>query len=296
MHCYSYVTSLPSIFFSTFRILLLLDIAKMNVENHYHRLSQNDNDIESCTASDQHEDSASRTRKKLSQFYFIFVHLILVIAILHMCVTYPRWHRSKPDEYIYMAEALAEITEERTDTHSHSAFTGTPNNANTKAWEDLLLPGFFNATAEEITSVGASIDESVKVDDGGYLASLHVYHDIHCLRRLRLWLYRDHFYPHIDPTRVPDIQRHLGKCSPTMFKHALTMEDHCIETLRRNTMCKADTSVDTFVWTDPTAEKPAMKSTGFRKCVNWDKFESWAFSRKIDLHPYILRPTEDKKF
>lgn len=57
-------------------------------------------------------------------------------------------------------------------------------------------------------------------------------------------------------------------------------------------MCRADASVDTFVWTDPLAQKPAMKSTGVRKCVNWEKFENWTMARKIDLHPYVIRPTE----
>ena len=58
-------------------------------------------------------------------------------------------------------------------------------------------------------------------------------------------------------------------------------------------MCNADVSVDTFVWTNPGAEKPAMKSTGLRKCVDWNKFESWAMARRIDLHPYIIRPNMD---
>ncbi|PVH90332.1 hypothetical protein DM02DRAFT_43661 [Periconia macrospinosa] len=70
---------------------------------------------------------------------------------------------------------------------------------------------------------------------------------------------------HLKPDNPCDVQRHL---------------DHCIETLRRNTMCRADASVDTFVWTDLHAQKPAMKSTGTRKCVEWNKLESWAFARK----------------
>lgn len=250
----------------------------MKVQSQYAKVDAHCSDLESDSLSVAGTSQNGNLKKQLSWSYLITLHFLLLILCLHTYFL----HGAKSLEVIHKnddiyspaAGAITIVTEQREDTHSHSDFTGTPNDQNTKAWDKLILPGFFNATAQEILAIGASTEDSVKVADGGYLASLHVYHDVHCLRRLRLWLYRDIYYPHIDPARVVDMQTHL---------------DHCIETLRRNTMCRADTSVDTFVWTNLAAEKPAMMSTGMRKCVDWVKFEEWAVARKIDLHPYIIR-------
>lgn len=86
----------------------------------------------------------------------------------------------------------------------------------------------------------------------------------------------------------------MGRYIAKRHKHALTVADHCIETLRRNIMCKADGSIDTFVWTDTKPHKMSMKYTGMRTCVDWGKLESWALTRKVDSHPYIIRPGEDE--
>jgi hypothetical protein len=40
---------------------------------------------------------------------------------------------------------------------------------------------FFAATEAELLRAGANVEESVKLAEGGYLASLGVYHEIHCL-------------------------------------------------------------------------------------------------------------------
>lgn len=89
-------------------------------------------------------------------------------------------------------------TERQNGTLMHSAYTGNPTEENNHAWEDLIarmLPNLknlilrsensialiFNATAEELVLAGEPIQDSVRVASGGYMASLGVYHELHCL-------------------------------------------------------------------------------------------------------------------
>jgi hypothetical protein len=47
---------------------------------------------------------------------------------------------------------------------------------------DVLLTGaYFNATAVELASAGVPLESAVKASGGGYLASLGVYHEMHCI-------------------------------------------------------------------------------------------------------------------
>ena len=79
-----------------------------------------------------------------------------------------------------------------------SEFSGLPNDNNTKAWDDLIkrtvphlspmnrkltffAATWFVASEEMLAMTGESIDNSVMLAEGGYLAGLGVYHDIHCL-------------------------------------------------------------------------------------------------------------------
>jgi hypothetical protein len=39
----------------------------------------------------------------------------------------------------------------------------------------------FNATAEEMAMANEPLEDSVQLRDGGYLVSLGVYHELHCL-------------------------------------------------------------------------------------------------------------------
>jgi hypothetical protein len=91
------------------------------------------------------------------------------------------------------------IKKEHATNHTRfSAYSGPPNEANIAAWEHLLQRKalkiflcssmvtldaalYFNATKEELIAVGVSPESAVKVKDGGYVASLGVYHEMHCL-------------------------------------------------------------------------------------------------------------------
>ena len=73
---------------------------------------------------------------------------------------------------------------------------------------------------------------------GQYLASLDVFHQLHCVDLLRKSLHREYYDKHEGsfagaPEHV--VQGHL---------------EHCVETLRQNIMCHGDISLLTYNWVD----------------------------------------------
>lgn len=47
------------------------------------------------------------------------------------------------------------------------------------------------------------------------MAGLGVYHDIHCLRRLRLFLHSDYYYGELTEVNKEYLREHLGKHAPS---------------------------------------------------------------------------------
>ncbi|CAI6339175.1 unnamed protein product [Periconia digitata] len=70
----------------------------------------------------------------------------------------------------------------------------------------------------------------------------------------------------------------------------IIIPDHCLEALRVSLMCTANLGVYTFRW-DSDPDRPLPKSNAERRCVDWDSLEQWAWSRKTDLKPTLLRET-----
>ncbi|KAI1824327.1 hypothetical protein F4861DRAFT_506432 [Xylaria intraflava] len=173
-----------------------------------------------------------------------------------------------------------EVRDEYAAENEPSPFMGRPNEQNTKAWDDLITPTYFSASHADLVKTGESINSSVVLADGGYLAGLGVYHDIHCLRRLRLFLHSNYYYDELTADNIEYLRDHLG---------------HCIESLRRTVMCNADTSIFTFTWKNaekvrPGVLRPMPQSNQQRKCVNFDAVESWVMERHVPLHPRLVKP------
>ncbi|KAF2828991.1 hypothetical protein CC86DRAFT_403642 [Ophiobolus disseminans] len=157
----------------------------------------------------------------------------------------------------------------------HSAYTGWPNDSNNRAWEELIRPVVFNATAEEMILAGEPLDDSVRLPAGGYLGSLGVYHELHCLRRIRLWLHRDTYYPNATRDDELFMQVHIG---------------HCIEVLRLSAMCTADLGLYSFFWSSSDALKPTARSSAPRKCKRWSQIDDWTRERMLpNTHAPLLK-------
>ena len=163
--------------------------------------------------------------------------------------------------------------------------------------EELTLypDGNIRLSAQDLREMGKT---SVKLadDSGDYIGALgmskqavadvwiesltillDVYHELHCLKYIRHYIYRDS-YP-IIKTNVPSLD-HV---------------DHCIDSLRQLVMCRADVAVQTYSWI-PTLRIPWANFKTEHECQNWDALDDWASQRAFDIYdPKMLRhPTLGK--
>lgn len=213
--------------------------------------------------------------------YSTVLHCLLVISILGNLIQYMRLPISSERLTIFSdLRNLPTVVKNEHPEHgvANSEFDGPPSNTSARAWTNLLQPFYFNISKSEVLSAGSSPEISVRVKEGGYLASLAVYHEIHCLNQLRNFL-----YVRTDPERSSE---HDGE----YWKGHL---GHCIEVLRLSVMCSADLSLYTFTW--PQRQHFTFldaHSRSPRKCVDWNQLEAWSMKRRISLTPTVIYPAE----
>ncbi|KAI0518401.1 hypothetical protein F5B22DRAFT_644705 [Xylaria bambusicola] len=162
---------------------------------------------------------------------------------------------------------------DRLGTYRHSTYAGPPSPEQDEAWDKLVRPSFFRASREEMERAGESTDDAVKIADGGYVTELGVYHELHCIRHLRFYLYRDHYYPNLTSSQQEYLYVHL---------------DHCLESLRKVVMCHGNSALYSFKWHGDNEPRAAVKSNARSVCVKWDSIESWSYSRTLPYN-YPLR-------
>ncbi|XDG00480.1 hypothetical protein ABKA04_000095 [Annulohypoxylon sp. FPYF3050] len=129
--------------------------------------------------------------------------------------------------------------------HKNRTYAGPPTPEKDKAWAHLVKPAYFNATIEELEQAGESLNDIARLKEGGYLASIGVFHELHCVRQLRFYLYKERYYPNLSERDVKYLHIHL---------------DHCIETLRESIMCSGNTGLISFFWDNPKSSQPAAQS------------------------------------
>ncbi|KAI1178231.1 hypothetical protein F4777DRAFT_576288 [Nemania sp. FL0916] len=91
------------------------------------------------------------------------------------------------------------------DTH----FTGRPGPEWEKSIHELMKGTLIRVSDEELKLYGSA---SIPFRDGGYAAGLGVAHNLHCVKKLKEFIYRDHFFPKLDPTgaEFEYLQSHAG--------------------------------------------------------------------------------------
>lgn len=100
-----------------------------------------------------------------------------------------------------------------------------------------------------------------------YVVGLSVFHVLHCLSVLRRNIYPRHYNSSlIKPDGTVDWNR---------WHHV----DHCLETVRRDILCHADTSATTWEWIE--ASQMTIRPETKHVCRNFDKISQWAYDRHV---------------
>ncbi|KAI1363194.1 hypothetical protein F5Y08DRAFT_251979 [Xylaria arbuscula] len=192
---------------------------------------------------------------------FLTIYSLALVSLVKDSVCLPG---SKPAEkLIYTPVRDAIVREKKTIDVSvlhGNPFKGPPSPELDEAWSRLLMNANVRVSAEDLEKAGV---ESIPLNDGSgkYYAILDVYHQLHCLKYIRHYMYKD-IYNDVQPW------------TPTHV-------DHCIDSIRQNLMCNADIAMMGFKWVNDSLE-PKPHFRGQHECVNWERIEEWASERSFN--------------
>ncbi|KAI1759592.1 hypothetical protein GGR53DRAFT_523743 [Hypoxylon sp. FL1150] len=144
----------------------------------------------------------------------------------------------------------------------NNVYTGEPRKELDEAWAELIEPMAIKISASELARLGES---SIALQDGsGYLAEMAVFHELHCIKRIRHHLHLDYYYGNMTTDEAERESKHI---------------DHCLEYWREAAMCRGDPTLSTFVWYEG---RPFSRVHSTHECINWDRLREWAESRMVD--------------
>lgn len=149
------------------------------------------------------------------------------------------------------------------------------------------------ASETEVKLTNEDPAERLELVQGGYLGSIGVFHELHCLRRLYWHMYEDIYFPNYTETKRNYEKGHASKYTDSAVRKDKSDYSlgHCIETLRRSLTCQANTALYTFEWDEHnTHSKQVLTSKAQRQCVKWDPVHEWAASRSVGLNPHFYQP------
>ncbi|KAF7345303.1 hypothetical protein MSAN_01907000 [Mycena sanguinolenta] len=137
-------------------------------------------------------------------------------------------------------------------------------------WSDLYNFGVSRITKEEAARL-PNKTHAIPGDPGHYIAELDVFHNLHCLNKVRMAL---------DPDYYPDWRISTSNNHISAQKHATEHISHCIDWLRQSIMCHVDTSVIVWQW-DSKANESRVKGNVAHTCRKFDKITEWAKERVL---------------
>ncbi|KAI0855865.1 hypothetical protein F4860DRAFT_446445 [Xylaria cubensis] len=147
---------------------------------------------------------------------------------------------------------------------SESPYAGSPSKDIDRAWTKLLDHINLRVSDREIAS---SNQTSVRLPNGqGSLVWMDVSHQLHCVKYLRQWIYRDHYHPEVGPEETP---------------HWLLHTDHCLDLIRQALMCHPDTSLMTFHWAAGSREPMLKLESPEHDCVDWEDLMQKVEPRRV---------------
>ncbi|MCJ1379343.1 hypothetical protein MMC17_002444 [Xylographa soralifera] len=157
-----------------------------------------------------------------------------------------------------------------------SVYSGKPSAALDLAWHNLLNFENIRLEPEVMEHYGRS-DIGVALPEGnGYIGTLNVYHELHCIKRLHQYMYQEYYW-----NDITDAQRETNRVH----------NEHCLDFLRQSSMCHGDIGLITYEWRADTLLPVANATT--HQCLNWDKLDRWTRDRSVDMMKpgWLVHPT-----
>ncbi|UPX18773.1 uncharacterized protein EKO05_0009064 [Ascochyta rabiei] len=156
-------------------------------------------------------------------------------------------------------------------------YAGRPTPKLDQAWHDLLNAENIKIDTKYMKhyareNIGVAVPEG-----GGFIGTLNVYHELHCLKRIHQFMYPEYYFKDFSPR-----QHELNRMH----------NEHCIDFLRMSAMCHGDIGLITYEWHDNSLI-PVANATS-HQCVNWDKLDRWTKENTVDMMKpgWLVHPTK----
>ncbi|KAM3426919.1 hypothetical protein MY4824_009746 [Beauveria thailandica] len=159
------------------------------------------------------------------------------------------------------------ITEDR-----KTDFYGPPSNKTNAAWASIQDVGLIRLNADQVRLLGTPTARQYNAPVGSYVGVLEVFHQLHCLSRIRMAFYTEQKGGYWETLEV--IERHT---------------DHCFDYLRQSLMCLSDVNIGPVGWNDETKTYIAERD-GVKACRNFDKIHEWAKAHDVPDAPGNANP------
>ncbi|KAH8742344.1 hypothetical protein F5883DRAFT_74984 [Diaporthe sp. PMI_573] len=218
-------------------------------------LEDDRDDASSGVAS--HYEVANHVKPSTWQWWICAIMVQVVLITIYTAVSYAIIRHNAGPESDADIHAFAGLDVRYMfrlyDNFVNSPYAGEPTPESDEAWHTLLNNMSVRVTGEELARHNQT---SVELPGGGYLAWLGVFHELHCVKMLRQWSWREHYFPNMTAHE---------------HRHQMVHIDHCLDWLRNAAICGADTSaLAVFKW-DEKLPHPMLNTKRVpHRCVDWD--------------------------
>ncbi|KAM3444983.1 hypothetical protein NHJ13734_000852 [Beauveria thailandica] len=215
-------------------------------------------------------NEAPLLQRRIAVKYHLAIFSLYILTLLGMGVLLGRSGKGSKRAILYSPanDALEYYVGEFSDGNDpHGMYVGEPRPSLEKAWEDLLGPMNVRLSLKDVQAFNREATAVGLSDGSGYVGTLNVYHELHCVRWLHKYVYQDEYWPGLD-----DEQRRKNKVH----------SNHCLGTLKSFAMCHGDVGMVIYSWQKDRL-KPGANGTG-HTCVNWDKISQWTKERTVDMY------------
>ena len=145
-----------------------------------------------------------------------------------------------------------------------SPWKGAPDDELDALWYRVGQIGAMSITSDEVERLGKDPTLVVKWPEeagGGHVASVEVFHHLHCLNFIRKSTYRAYY-------NDKDIS--FTESEAKIRRH----QDHCIDMIRQAIMCTGDVGLMTYNWVKDNSQPYPDFDTNHR-CRNFDRLLEW---------------------
>ncbi|KAI1119893.1 hypothetical protein F5Y10DRAFT_259444 [Nemania abortiva] len=145
-------------------------------------------------------------------------------------------------------------------------YVGMPTPEMDDAWVDIIRGGGVDLVGEEAKSVAG---KTYQKPGGWHLSGTHVFHQLHCLNKLRKATHPE-YYGHHDFEPQANWRMHL---------------DHCIDYIRQSLQCSADMTSIAVDWNE-ARRRIVPNLEAVHTCRDFRHVQAWMLSgnRNAELH------------